>query len=54
MPKVSLAKATLEVADDDIGKCAYCSDLALEGERLCMCCKTYEDDINSGVFEAWD
>lgn len=52
--KITPRTALDEVERDDIGKCAHCSDLALEGERLCMCCKSYQDDIDNGIFEVWD
>lgn len=35
-------REALEIADrDDIGHCASCSDLALDGEKFCWSCKDY-------------
>ncbi|MBW3096850.1 hypothetical protein [Pseudohoeflea coraliihabitans] len=53
--KLSLRDADHIAARDDIGACATCTDLALDGERFCRACKDYweEDAPAFANFDDW-
>lgn len=52
--KVSVQSALIEAERDDVGKCATCTELALENEKYCTYCKDYWADVENGMFEDWD
>lgn len=48
--KITIASALEQVEEVNVG-CATCTNVALEGEKYCMQCKIYWEDVDNGL---WD
>jgi hypothetical protein len=49
--KLSVREAEAEAADVHSWNCESCDTMVEDGQRYCLPCKTYWDDVADGLFE---